>query len=310
MSWQELNEAEAKLREQLSEVDKRGETQYDKNDVLQMWPPQHLLENPDPLDMKYIADSMSEAIKAKEAKQPGEKQDAPKSPPKGYPESKDDYADPTNYKYPLDTEKHVRAAMGYLSQADNAAKYGPEERKFMWRRIITAAKKYGIELSDEVKKQAEMVGPPDEGGDKSMDDKQVEQKLAELVKQRFEDAFKTAGNPQADAMKKMSDEMEAFKAKHAEMEKRMEAFDGLLKEAKAKFGEFEKKLGASEKLAEQKLKEMAANLNAGTLLATLEQAVKGANPSGLATEEGVPVGKDDRNLTEIMDDMKNRPRSK
>lgn len=90
----------------------------------------------------------------------------------------------------------------------------------------------------------------------------------------------------------------------------MEAFDGLLKEAKAKFGEFEKKLGASEKLAEQKLKEMAANLNAGTLLATLEQAVKGANPSGLATEEGVPVGKDDRNLTEIMDDMKNRPRSK
>lgn len=76
-----------------------------------------------------------------------------KTPPKGYPESKKEYADPANYKYPLDTEAHVRAAISYFSKPKNAGVYSVEQQKAIWGRIKSAAKKRGIELSDE-------SGPP------------------------------------------------------------------------------------------------------------------------------------------------------
>lgn len=75
------------------------------------------------------------------------KEGAPKSPPKGYPESRDDYADPTNYKYPIDTEAHVRAAWSYINQADNRKGYSAEELSAIEGRIKRAAQKFGIEIS-------------------------------------------------------------------------------------------------------------------------------------------------------------------
>ena len=33
------------------------------------------------------------------------------------------FADPTNHKYPIDSEEHVRAAWSYINHKDNAAKY-------------------------------------------------------------------------------------------------------------------------------------------------------------------------------------------
>jgi hypothetical protein len=74
-----------------------------------------------------------------------------KTPPKGYPKTKKKYADPNNYKYPLDTEKHVRAAIAYFSKPKNYSIYSPDERHAMWNRILRAAKKFGIEVSDENK---------------------------------------------------------------------------------------------------------------------------------------------------------------
>ena len=70
-----------------------------------------------------------------------------KSPPKGYPKDKSQYADPNNYKYPLDTEKHVRAAHSYLSQKKNQKGYSTAEVATMMSRIKSAGKKYGIEYS-------------------------------------------------------------------------------------------------------------------------------------------------------------------
>lgn len=81
---------------------------------------------------------------------------AHRSPPKGYPEKRTEYASPNEYKYPLDTEAHVRAAISYFSMPKNSAKYGSEERKAIWKRIVRAAKKTGIELSDEVLERAGM----------------------------------------------------------------------------------------------------------------------------------------------------------
>lgn len=76
------------------------------------------------------------------------KDEASKKPPKEYREEgatkRSDYADPENWKYPLHKEENVRAALSYFSQPDNYQKYTPEQRKFVAKRIISAAKKYDI----------------------------------------------------------------------------------------------------------------------------------------------------------------------
>ena len=83
------------------------------------------------------------AKKVKKEK-PDEEKGAPKSPPKGYPESKTKYADPTNFKYPIDTEEHVKAALSYIGQARNREKYDAKELAYIEARIHAAAKKFGI----------------------------------------------------------------------------------------------------------------------------------------------------------------------
>jgi vacuolar-type H+-ATPase subunit I/STV1 len=226
MSWQELDELrkdlESKLGEDLS-GDNNGDNGNNGNEGGdQLNPPEHWLED-------ELVEALGSVVNLGEAKRPGPKKGAPKSPPKGYPTSRDQYADPENYKYPLDTYDHTRAAIGYFSQADNRSAYSPEEQKFMWRRIIAAAKRDGIELSDDVKKHAEKLGEPD-----SEVSDMEEKKLAELVDSKIADALKkvkeqgeayalqTRVHPDVQAVR---DEMEAFKAKHAEMKKKLGELD-------------------------------------------------------------------------------------
>jgi hypothetical protein len=59
-----------------------------------------------------------------------------------------EFADPTNHKYPIDTPDHVRAAWSYINHRDNAAKYDKDEVKAIKDRIKRAAKKHGVEISD------------------------------------------------------------------------------------------------------------------------------------------------------------------
>jgi hypothetical protein len=63
-----------------------------------------------------------------------------KTPPKGFPESRSDYADPDNYKYPLDTAERVMAAFRYYNQAGQreAGGYTTEQWTSIGRRIIAA----------------------------------------------------------------------------------------------------------------------------------------------------------------------------
>lgn len=58
------------------------------------------------------------------------------------------FADPTNNKYPIDTEEHVRAAWSYINHKDNAAKYDKDEAALIKQRIKKAAKKFDIEIDD------------------------------------------------------------------------------------------------------------------------------------------------------------------
>ena len=58
-----------------------------------------------------------------------------------------EFADPTNKKYPIDTEEHIRAAWSYINHKDNAARYDKDEVTSIKNRIKRAAKKHGIEIS-------------------------------------------------------------------------------------------------------------------------------------------------------------------
>ena len=60
-----------------------------------------------------------------------------------------EFADPVNNKYPIDSEKHVRAAWSYINQKDNAAKYDGESLKTIKNRIKKAARKYEIEIEED-----------------------------------------------------------------------------------------------------------------------------------------------------------------
>jgi hypothetical protein len=58
------------------------------------------------------------------------------------------FADPTNHKYPIDTDEHIRAAWSYINHKDNAAKYDHDEVAAIRSRIKQAAKKAGIEITE------------------------------------------------------------------------------------------------------------------------------------------------------------------
>lgn len=96
-------------------------------------------------EAQELEDVFMRIAKKVKKEKPDEEKGAPKSPPKGYPESKSKYADPTNFKYPIDTEEHVRAALSYIGQARNRKKYDEKELAYIEARIHAAAKKFKIE---------------------------------------------------------------------------------------------------------------------------------------------------------------------
>src|ERR671917_154603 len=72
------------------------------------------------------------------------------SPKEGVREYGDvEFADSTNKKYPIDTPEHIRAAWSYINHKDNAAKYDSDEVETIKNRIEQAAKKHGVEISDD-----------------------------------------------------------------------------------------------------------------------------------------------------------------
>lgn len=67
------------------------------------------------------------------------------SSPKGYPTSKSQYADPANWKFPID-RKHIRGAIGYFNKAENRRGYTAPEQATMARRMVKAARKFGVTI--------------------------------------------------------------------------------------------------------------------------------------------------------------------
>jgi len=67
------------------------------------------------------------------------------------------YADPTNKKYPLDSETHVRAAWSYINMPKNAQKYSSKDVAAIKGRIKAAGKKYKIDFSNGDKSESSLV---------------------------------------------------------------------------------------------------------------------------------------------------------
>ncbi len=87
-----------------------------------------------------ISGTMVRAVK------PTRKRDGRAGPPEGYPKDPEKYADPANWKYPVHTPFHARAARRYFNKEGNRAKYSPEEQAYVDRRINDALEKFGVAI--------------------------------------------------------------------------------------------------------------------------------------------------------------------
>jgi hypothetical protein len=65
--------------------------------------------------------------------------------PRGYPKDKSLYADPENWRYPLHTPWHARAARRYFDDLSNRNKYSSEEQQYIDSRIDQALLKLGVQ---------------------------------------------------------------------------------------------------------------------------------------------------------------------
>lgn len=60
-----------------------------------------------------------------------------------------DYADKDDHKYPIETEKHVKAAWSYINMPKNASKYDSNKLSTIKGHIKTAAKKFGVNIAED-----------------------------------------------------------------------------------------------------------------------------------------------------------------
>ena len=57
----------------------------------------------------------------------------------------DEFADPVNYRYPID-EAHIKAALSYWAKEKNRKQYTDKEVQIITERILRAAVKHGVEI--------------------------------------------------------------------------------------------------------------------------------------------------------------------
>jgi hypothetical protein len=75
-------------------------------------------------------------------KKPEKKPFGRDGPPRGYPKDRAVYADPENWRYPLHTPWHAKAARRYFDEFSNRTKYTKEEQAYIDWRINQALEKF------------------------------------------------------------------------------------------------------------------------------------------------------------------------
>src|SRR3989475_4245884 len=75
---------------------------------------------------------------------PTRKRDGRLGPPQGYPKDPERYADPANWKYPVHTAFHARAARRYFNDPRNRSKYDESEQAYIDKKIDEALARFGV----------------------------------------------------------------------------------------------------------------------------------------------------------------------
>ena len=78
---------------------------------------------------------------------PARKRDGRPGPPERYPKDPDKYGDPANWKYPVHTPFHARAARRYFDDLRNRGKYTEGEQAYIDKKINEALTRYGIPIA-------------------------------------------------------------------------------------------------------------------------------------------------------------------
>ena len=202
-----------------------------------------------------------------------------------------EFADRSNKKYPVSTKEQTKAAWSYINMPKNAEKYSDSELKTIKNRIKDAAKKFGVEISDDknTEKSSEESTMDDEKKEVAPDD---EKKEGEEVKAAEEVvACDTPVSAEVVAndveMKKSLDDLTAqFEAKQAELKAAEEAKTSLSAE----------KVSLEARVAdlENKVKALQASLadEQGKVVAHKTETLKSKMVGSLLTEEEFEAKKD------------------
>ena len=78
---------------------------------------------------------------------PARKRDGRPGPLERYPKDPEKYADPANWKYPVHTPFHARAARRYFNDPRNRAKYTEAEQAYVDKKINEALRKFGVPIA-------------------------------------------------------------------------------------------------------------------------------------------------------------------
>jgi len=81
------------------------------------------------------------------AAKPERKRDGRPGPREGYPKHPERYADPANWKYPVHTPFHARAARRYFNDPRNRGKYSDAEQAYIDRKINEALTHFGVPVA-------------------------------------------------------------------------------------------------------------------------------------------------------------------
>ena len=102
-------------------------------------------------------------------KKPSRKPFGRDGPPKGYPKDQAVYADPENWRYPLHTPWHTKAARRYFDDYSNRSKYAHEEQAYIDSRINQALEKFGKSASSTNKRRPPPKVPSRKAEELSLD---------------------------------------------------------------------------------------------------------------------------------------------
>ncbi len=69
------------------------------------------------------------------------------TPPPGYPKDREEYADPENLLYPVNTPVRARLARRYFDDEKNRSKYTEEERQYIDAKINDALHRFGFAVT-------------------------------------------------------------------------------------------------------------------------------------------------------------------